>query len=422
MQVWNCETVLLTAGCRTCLICYTVAWLSGRLPVLEFPLGCDAPACWKEVETFFFFFFLKVQRFIQFTARIVQLCYKSVNRCFFCWGPHGCWVIAPQVCSVDGRRDEALLCRCRVFQTWKAQDQSSLWAAYSHLRWTERSAGPGVTPSLSLFSFFCSRVFFFFRRILSAWSGSCVAVSVQAPPPTLKWPENGCEGRLSKGGEGLPDRCTTEFCLVAPLRFQWPADTCRVAWRANDRVRVSRLLLKVADECQVKVFAPSPPPHLPCTGFSAPVALWGLSGTSFDLANLSLPPSGPGSQTHLRGAPLPPCFVFLPASASHVTQYFVPPDWERIAQRCSCVRTSETTALVCEGRGQRSGFRSHGSQGLLWMSSVIVTALQSVWLPWTLEVSSRLIKSLSELMDQLSVVLVLGTLGASSLCSNADEM
>lgn len=36
-----------------------------------------------------------------------------------------------------------------------------------------------------------------------------------------------------------------------------------------------------------------------------------------------------------------------------------------------------------------------GQEDFLWMSSVIVTALQSAWLPSTLEVSSRLIKSLS---------------------------
>lgn len=85
-----------------------------------------------------------------------------------------------------------------------------------------------------------------------------------------------------------------------------------------------------------------------------------LTGTRPIFSGVPLLPSGP-SQTHLHGAPLQGCFVFLPALLTHVTQYFVLTDWEQIALRYSCMRMSKTIEL---SGSQRSGFRSHGSQGL----------------------------------------------------------
>lgn len=91
-------------------------------------------------------------------------------------------------------------------------------------------------------------------------------------------------------------------------------------------VRASRLLVKEADECQAKVWCVSPP-LLPYAGSSTGVARHAAVAFAFDPENpppLSALPHTP-SQTHLRGAPLQPCFVFLPALVDSCNAVFCSP-------------------------------------------------------------------------------------------------
>lgn len=78
-------------------------------------------------------------------------------------------------------------------------------------------------------------------------------------------------------------------------------------------------------------FGAFPPPLLPYAGSSAAVAQHAAVAFAFDPENppppppSALPRTPPPSRTHLRGAPLQPCFVFLPALVDSCNTVFCSP-------------------------------------------------------------------------------------------------